>query len=49
MQELARYLQDIAIEMPLYQGVNLWGMSKRVSGWVVPPDDRNRLVNVSVK
>ena len=49
MQELARYLQDIAIEMPLYQGVNLWGMSKRVSGWVVPPDDRNRLLNVAVK
>jgi peptide/nickel transport system substrate-binding protein len=49
MQELARYLQDIAIELPLYQGVNLWGMSKRVSGWVVPPDDRNRLVGVAVK
>ena len=49
MQELARYLQEIAIEMPLYQGVTLWGMNKRVSGWVVPPDDRNRLAGVAVK
>lgn len=49
MQELSRYLQDIAIEMPLYQVVNLWGANKRVSGWVAPPDDRIRLLNVSVK
>ncbi len=49
LQQIAKYLYDIAIEMPLYQSVNLWGVNKRVQGFVAPADDRIRLLNVSVQ
>jgi peptide/nickel transport system substrate-binding protein len=42
-------LYDLAIDFPLWQQINLWGVNKRVQGFVAPPDDRVRLVTVSVK
>ena len=49
LQDLAAYLHDIAIGIPLYQEVNLWAINKRVHGFIAPPDDRIRLLPVSVK
>lgn len=49
LQQIAKYLYDTAIEVPLYQSVNLWGVNKRVQGFVAPADDRIRLLTVSVQ
>ncbi len=46
---LDRRLYDLAIDFPLWQQVNLWGANKRVRGFVAPPDDRVRLLSVSVE
>jgi peptide/nickel transport system substrate-binding protein len=47
--QLDRRLYDLAIDFPLWQQVNLWGVNKRVQGFTAPPDDRVRLLPVSVK
>jgi peptide/nickel transport system substrate-binding protein len=49
LQEIARYAHDIAIEVPLYQHQNLWGVADRVQGFVAPADDRHVLLTVSVQ
>jgi peptide/nickel transport system substrate-binding protein len=46
---LDRRLYDLAIDFPLWQSVNLWGVNKRVEGFVAPPDDRDRLLEVTTK
>ena len=46
---LDRRLYDLAIDFPLWQQVNLWGANKRVEGFVAPPDDRVRLLQVSTR
>jgi len=48
-QALDRRLYDLAIDFPLWQSVNLWGVNKRVDGFVAPPDDRVRLLAVATK
>lgn len=48
LQEIARYAHDIAIDVPLYQHQNLWGVADHVQGFVAPADDRHVLLNVSV-
>lgn len=42
-------LYDLAIDFPLWQTVNLWGINKRVRGFVAPPDDRVRLLSIDVQ
>jgi peptide/nickel transport system substrate-binding protein len=46
--KLDQRLYDLDWILPLYQSVNLWGVSNRVQGFVVPPDDRVDLWNVSL-
>jgi peptide/nickel transport system substrate-binding protein len=48
-QSLDRRLYDLAIDFPLWQSVNLWGVNKRVEGFAAPPDDRVRLLQVSTR
>lgn len=48
-QALDRRLYDLAIDFPLWQSVNLWGINKRVEGFAAPPDDRVRLLQVSTR
>lgn len=48
LQDLAAYLHNVAIEIPLYQGVTLWAINKRVHNFTVPPDERIRLLPVFV-
>lgn len=49
LQEIARYAHEIAIDVPLYQHQNLWGVADRVQGFVAPADDRHQLADVSVQ
>ncbi|HTD48311.1 MAG TPA: ABC transporter substrate-binding protein, partial [bacterium] len=46
---LDRRLYDLAIDFPLWQSVNLWGVNKRVRGFAAPPDDRVRLAPLDVQ
>jgi peptide/nickel transport system substrate-binding protein len=46
---LDRRLYDLAIDFPLWQTVNLWGVNKRVRGFAAPPDDRVRLAPLDVQ
>ncbi|MCE8011286.1 ABC transporter substrate-binding protein [Billgrantia desiderata] len=48
LQEIARYTQERALEMPLYSLNALYGVSDRVQGFEPAPDNRLRLTNVSV-
>lgn len=49
LQEISRYTHDRALEMPLYSVNAIYGINKRVEGFVPPPDNRLRLDTVSVK
>ncbi len=49
LQEIARYAHEIAIDVPLYQHQNLWGVADRVQDFAAPADDRHQLANVSVQ
>lgn len=40
-------LQQLAIEVPLYQQQTIWAVRKGIQGWVTPPDERMDLWNVS--
>ncbi len=49
LQQIDRYLHhDQVVAMPMYQVINLWGVSKRVKNFTPPPDDRIRLLTVEV-
>jgi peptide/nickel transport system substrate-binding protein len=45
--QLDKVLIDEAVDVPLYQDMTLWGVNKKVKGFVTPPDDRLRLKDVS--
>jgi peptide/nickel transport system substrate-binding protein len=49
LQEIADYVADHALEIPLYNLNTIFGVNKRVQGFVMPPDNRMRLLNVSVE
>lgn len=48
LQKIANYVADHALELPLYNLDTYYGVNKRVKGLVVPPDNRFRLMGVSV-
>ena len=48
-KKLDARFHELAIEVPLYQQVNLWGVNKRVQDFQAPVDDRIRLLGTSVK
>ena len=48
LQEIARYVADNALEIPMYNINTIYGLNKRVHGFVAPPDNRIRLTEVTV-
>ncbi|GGB61822.1 peptide ABC transporter substrate-binding protein [Tistrella bauzanensis] len=48
LQGIAAYAADRALEMPLFNLNEIFGVSKRVKGFVAPPDNRIRLTDVTV-
>ena len=49
LRQIAQYAHDQAIEVPLYNQQDLWGVSKRVQNFQAPSDSLLHLQNVSVK
>jgi peptide/nickel transport system substrate-binding protein len=49
LQGIAAYAADRALEMPLFTLNEIYGVSKRVKGFVAPPDNRIRLTGVTVE
>jgi peptide/nickel transport system substrate-binding protein len=49
LQAIAHYVADHALELPMYNLNTIYGLSKRVKGFVPPPDNRVRLFNVTVE
>ncbi|RCS23031.1 ABC transporter substrate-binding protein [Phyllobacterium salinisoli] len=49
LQEVARYAADRALELPLYNSNAIYGISKRVKGFVPAPDNRMKLNDVTVE
>lgn len=47
--QIAQYAHDQAIDVPLYNQQDLWGVSKRVQNFQAPSDSLLHLQNVSVK
>ncbi len=47
--QLDKVLIDQAVDVPLYQEDTIWAVSKNVSGWVTPPDERLDLKDLSFK
>ncbi len=49
LRSIAQYTHDQAIDIPLYNQQDLWGVSKRVQGFTAPSDSLLHLQTVSVK
>lgn len=49
LKEIAVYVADRALEMPLYNSKAIYGVNKRVKNFVAPPDNRLRLNAVEVE
>lgn len=49
LQEIAHYVADHALEIPMYNLNTIYGLNKRVKGFVAPPDNRIRLQGVTVE
>lgn len=49
LHEIARYVADQAIEMPLYNLNQIYAINKRVKNFIAPPDSRLRLTDVTVE
>lgn len=49
LKEIAKYAADRALELPLYNSNAIYGINKRVQGFVPAPDNRLKLNEVSVK
>jgi len=49
LKEIGRYTADRALELPLYNTNAIYGMNKRVKGFVAPPDNRLKLTDVTVE
>ncbi|CAM3532920.1 hypothetical protein [Vibrio aerogenes] len=49
LQSVARYAADRALEMPLYNINEIFGLSKRVKHFTPVPDSRLRLNKVTVE
>lgn len=48
LKEVGAYAADRALELPLYNTNAIFGINKRVKGFVAPPDNRLKLNEVSV-
>ncbi len=49
LQEVAAYAHENALDLPMYNLPTLYGVNKRVEGFVPAPDDRARYLNVTLK
>jgi peptide/nickel transport system substrate-binding protein len=49
LKEVGRYAADRALELPLYNSNAIYGVSKRVKGFVAPSDNRLKLTDVTVE
>ncbi len=49
LKEIGRYTADRALELPLYNTNAIYGMNKRVKGFIAPPDNRLKLTDVTVE
>lgn len=49
LKEVGRYAADRALELPLYNSNAIYGISKRVKGFVAPSDNRLKLTDVAVE
>ena len=49
LQEVARYVADQALEIPLYNQNTVMGVNKRVKNFVPPADRRFRFTDVTVE
>ncbi|WP_027997930.1 ABC transporter substrate-binding protein [Sinorhizobium arboris] len=49
LREIAAYAADRALEMPLYNTKAIYGISKRVKGFVPAPDNRMKFTDVTVE
>jgi len=48
LKQIAAYAADRALEMPLYNSNAIFGINKRVKGFVAAPDNRLKLTDVTV-
>ncbi|CPR17975.1 ABC transporter substrate-binding protein [Brenneria goodwinii] len=48
LKEIGAYAAEQALELPLYNSNAIFGINKRVKGFVAPPDNRLKLNEVSV-
>jgi peptide/nickel transport system substrate-binding protein len=49
LRDIAKYVADRALEMPLYNNNTIYGVNRRVQNFVPPPDNRFRLTDVAVQ
>ncbi|WP_172125800.1 MULTISPECIES: ABC transporter substrate-binding protein [unclassified Devosia] len=49
LKQIAKYVADQALEMPLYNVNQIYAVSDRVGNFVAPPDSRLRLTDVTVE
>ncbi len=49
LQDVAAYAHDNALDIPLYNLATLYGVNKKVKGFMPAPDDRARYMSVSVE
>lgn len=49
LKEVAKYAADRALELPLYNSNAIFGINKRVKGFIAPPDNRMKLNEVTVE
>lgn len=49
LQKVAAYAHEHALDLPMYNLATLYGVNKRVEGFVPAPDDRVRYMDVTLK
>ncbi|MNZ96207.1 hypothetical protein D3C78_1153910 [compost metagenome] len=49
LREIGSYTAERALEIPLYNTNAIYGINKRVKGFVAPPDNRLKLTDVTVE
>lgn len=49
LKEVAAYASERALELPLYNSNAIFGINKRVKGFIAPPDNRLKLTDVTVE
>ena len=49
LKEIGTYTAEKALELPLYNTNAIYGVSKKVKGFIAPPDNRLKLTDVTVE